>query len=69
MKAINLHHTNSSPAPLEWADISEIKEHKPRLLGCEISLQKVDGHNICVWMIGLGGVWTPASDLFYVKRR
>lgn len=68
MKAKNLHHFSSSPAPAEWREIPEIKAQYPKERNCEKSLQKIDKMNICLWMIGYGGVWKPASDFFHVKK-
>lgn len=68
MRAKNLKNLGSSPAPKEWAEIQEIKEQRPKKLGVEISLQKLDGHNICVWMIGWGGQWTKSSDYFFIRK-
>ena len=68
MKATNLTHFSSSTAPKEWKEIPCVKEARPSVLGVEISLQKIDKMNICLWMVGWGGVWKPASDFFYVKK-
>lgn len=54
---VNLLHTNA-----------EIKAQYPKHRNVEKSLQKLRGMNICVWMIGYGGVWKPASDFFYVRK-
>lgn len=66
MKAKNLNHFASGPAPDEWRKIPEINMAKPVAKG-EISLQKLDRFNICYWMIRTGVYWKPASDFFYVK--
>lgn len=68
MKVKNLYHINSSPAPKEWKEIPEIKKQYPTQRNVEISLQKLDGLNICYWMIGKGGIWNPASEFFYVRK-
>lgn len=70
MKAKNLHHISSSPAPNEWKEIPEIKKQHPTQRNVEISLQKLYGLNICYWMVGRGGIWNPASDFFmYMKMK
>lgn len=68
MKVQNLKNINSEPAPKEWSQIPEIQAQYPRLLNCEISLQKLKGMNICVWMINWTGTWSVASDFFHVKK-
>ena len=68
MKATNLTHFSSSPAPDEWRQIPEIKKVRPKQQNVEISLQKIDKFNICLWMVGYGGVWKPASEFFHVKK-
>lgn len=68
MKATNLHHISSEPAPKEWREIPEIKAQYPKVRNCEISLQKLRNLNICYWMIGYGGTWKPASEFFHVKK-
>ncbi|MDD4970702.1 MAG: hypothetical protein PHT07_14845 [Paludibacter sp.] len=68
MKATNLSNRGSSRAPDEWKEIPEIKAAKPVTINREISLQKLDGFNICVWMTGWGGSWVPNSDLFHVRK-
>lgn len=66
MKAKNLHHFGSSPAPEEWEEIQEISDAKPRH-NTELSLQKLNGLNICLWMKRDYVYWEPASDFFHVK--
>lgn len=61
--------TGSSRAPEEWKEIPEIKARRPMKPGFEISLQRVDGTDVCVWMKGWGGVWKPASEYFRVTAR
>jgi hypothetical protein len=68
MKTKNLHHFDSEQAPKEWRDLLEIKAAKPTQRNVEISLQKLDGLNICIWMVSNGGMWKPASDFFHVKK-
>jgi hypothetical protein len=69
MKAKNLEEFNSSPAPKEWKEIEEIKMGKPKYIIGEISLQKLDGLNICYWTISkYGGYWDRESDYFYVRK-
>lgn len=68
MKAKNLHEITSESAPREWRQIPEINAQYPKHRNVEKSLQKLQGMNICVWMIGYGGVWKPASDFFYVCK-
>ena len=66
----NLYHISSSPAPDEWRKIPEIKDKYPKGFGFEKSLQKIDGLNICYWMICKDdGIWKPASDFFHVKLK
>jgi hypothetical protein len=67
MKARNLHNITSEPAPRECRELPEIKAQYPTQRNVEKSLQKLVGMNICIWMIGYGGVWKPASDFFHVK--
>lgn len=68
MKATSLHQFSSGRAPDEWRQIHEIKAQYPKQRNVEVSLQKLDGMNICVWMVGWGGVWEPASDFFHVRK-
>lgn len=68
MKVTNLHQISSKPAPAEWRQIPEIKAQYPTQRNVEKSLQKLSGMNICVWMVGWGGVWKPASDFFHVRK-
>ena len=69
MKAKNLSHISNEPAPKEWSEIKEIKECRPNGFNKMVSLQKLDNHNICVWMVNIGdGYWNPGSDYFYVKK-
>ena len=66
MKAKTLSGCGSSPAPKSWTEIPEIAAARPARFGVEISLQKIDGLNICVWMIGWGGEWQVFSEYFRV---
>lgn len=67
MKAKSLSEMNSESAPDEWKEISEVKAQRPKQLNCEISLQKLCGMNVCVWMTTNGGAWHVASEYFHVK--
>lgn len=68
MKATNLNHICSEPAPKEWHNITDIKKAKPSEKKCEISLQKLQGLNVCIWMIRKSVYWVPASDFFYIEK-
>ena len=67
MKAKNLFTINSSPAPKDWEEIPEIKSQYPTQKNVKKSLYKLDGLNICYWMVCNNGIWNPASDFFYVR--
>ncbi len=70
MKAINLNNIGSEPAPESWSEIPEISAAKPRLRGHYVSLQKLHGLNICIWMISsVGGIWEPVGDFFKVSKK
>ena len=68
MKVKNLAHFGSSPAPKEWEKLPDIAEQRPKSLLAECSLQKLDGLNLCVWMVRSGVYWTPGSDYFHVRK-
>lgn len=59
----------SSRAPEEWRQFPEIKMAKPKPFNREISLQKLDGMNICYWSTGWGGRWTRASNFFLIRYK
>jgi len=70
MKIINLCHSNSSPAPEEWKESSEIKKQRPSPIGQISSLQRIDGTNVCGWFSTAGnGQWALNSDLFLVESK
>lgn len=67
MEATNLHALCSSIAPREWWMLPEIANAKPKDRNTEISLQRLDDTNICVWMIRKSVWWMPVGDFFIVK--
>ena len=70
MKAIDLYHIGSSKAPDGWDEIPEVSATKPRIRNTLISLQKLDGMNVCIWMISNGdGVWEPVGSFFKVSGK
>ena len=62
-----LSHYTTSPAPEEWKYIKKIRDARPQIR-CEMSLQKIDGTNICVWMVNDNCHWYPYGDYFYVHK-
>ena len=68
MKAKNIYHFSSSPAPKEWEEMPEIKKQRPSPIGHEVSLQRLDGTNICMWYIRARVFWKPASDPFIMEK-
>ena len=68
MKAKRVFDLSSSLAPTEWKKIPEIAKAHPKKTNVEVQLYKVDKLNICYWMTGWGGVWTLASEYFYVEK-
>jgi hypothetical protein len=72
MKAFNLNHCNSSPAPKEWWAIPEINKAKPKDGYTEISLQILDGLpkglTLVQWHGAKNGFWYPCGDIFMIKE-
>ena len=73
LEVINLNDVGvSSEAPKEWSEIPEIAEqrpsNKPGPDWKESRLQQIDGTDVCVWMVKIGGHWKESSDLFHVSR-
>jgi len=68
-KVIKLQNESSDPAPREWITIKEIQESHPKIKDADISLQRIDGTNICCWMVRkrMSAFWNISSDLFLVK--
>lgn len=69
MKAKNIYHLSSEPAPKEWTEIPEIKEKRPSPIGQEVSLQRLDGTNICIWYTRKAVYWNPVGDPFIVTEK
>ena len=65
--AENIYHISSSPAPKEWEEIPEIKKKRPSPIGQEVSLQRLDNTNICIWYTRKFVSWNPASDPFVIE--
>lgn len=68
MKAKNLYHLGDSRAPKEWEEIDIIKKARPAPSGQEVSLQRLDGTNICLWYTRTQVFWNPKSDFFLVEE-
>ncbi len=66
MKAKNIYQLGSSPAPKAWEGLEGIKEAMPQPIGHEVSLQRLDGTNICIWYTRTQVYWNPASEPFIV---
>ena len=69
LKAENLHHMDSARAPKEWEQIPEIKNAKPGAPHNDeslVSLQRLDGTNICIWMTKGTHLWQSHGAFFHV---
>lgn len=68
IKAFNIYKCGSSKAPKEWEQIPLIKLAMPSPIGQEISLQRIDGTNLCIWYTRKSVWWNPVGDPFYVEE-
>lgn len=71
LKAENLNYMDSHPAPKAWEEIPEIKKAKPSPPFKDddlVSLQRLDGTNICIWMTKVTHLWQSHGAFFHVKE-
>jgi len=70
-RGINIYRTSSAPAPKEWEDIPEVKEQRPHPSNkCEVSLQRIDGTNVCLWHTRKHIFWNPYGEaIFIIKEK
>ena len=69
LHAQSLSRTGTFPAPVEWQDISQVKQQRPPIKDDDlVNLHCLDDMpDICVWMAKRGHLWYIASDFFKIS--